>query len=238
MDRRNICVFDFETGGKNPHVCEVIQIGALILNRNNFKTMSTFESLMKPKDFDTLEDEALEKNGITKEELENAPEAKVVFPSFCEWIKKFNIARDKSFYGAPIPCGYNINGFDLILFDRYCKEYKYWDEKQDRQNVMFPLNRLDVFDHMWLFLRTNSEIKRTRLTSLLEYAGVEKEEITKGAHNALWDVKMTAEFAVKLLKLAKHLTDVDPNTGKSLLNIKNCLVGVTHTEEEASCGSS
>ena len=223
-DRRNLCVFDFETGGVDTRSCEIIQIGALILHRSNFKTLSTFKSLMKPKDFDGLEQDALDINHITKEELENAPEASVVWKEFANWINAYNFSRDKSFFGAPVACGYNITGFDSILFDRYCKEYGCWDEKQNRQTLFWPLNRLDVFDYMWMLFRTNTDIKRMKLTVIAEYCGVPIEEIEKGAHDAMWDVEITAKLAVKLLKLFNRLTEVNPETGRRILNIKDCLL--------------
>jgi len=222
MDRRNICVFDFETGGVDPEYHEIIQIGALILHRNTLKTLGKYKSLMKPLDFGALSKEALDINHLTKEELEEAPEPKVVWSEFCNWIKKFNTSRDGSFYGAPIPCGYNIVGFDMILFTRYCKQYGFWDEKNNRQNVLWPTNRLDVFDHMWLYMRTNSDIKKLRLPYILEYCGVPPEEIEKGAHDALWDVEWTANLAIKFLQLADRLTEVNETTGHRRLEIKNC----------------
>jgi len=178
---------------------------------------------MKPEDFDAIDPGALKVNGLTKDQLQDAPEAGVVWKSFADWIQKYNTSKDKSFWGTPIPCGYNICGFDLVLFDRYCKKYKYWDEKQDRQTLFWPLNRFDVFDHMWLYMRTNSDIKRMKLISILEYCGIPLEEIEKGAHDAMWDVEMTAKLAVKLLKLAGRLTEVGATSGKRMMEIKDCL---------------
>jgi DNA polymerase III epsilon subunit-like protein len=221
MDRRHICVFDFETGGLNLEKCEILQIGALILHRTSLKVMDAYKSLMKPLDFDGLDEKALKVNGLTKEQLQEAPEAKVVFPEFCEWIKKFNTSRDNSFFGAPTPCGYNISGFDLPIFDRYCKEYGYWDDRQQRQTVFWPMNRLDVFDHVWMYCRRNADLKKMKLTSILEYCGVSKEEIENGAHDAMWDVEWTAKLAVKFLKLAERLTAVNDVTGKRILEIKD-----------------
>jgi len=221
-DNKHICVFDFETGGRNPHECEIIQIGALILHRSSFKVLDRFESLMQPKDFDALSQEALDVNGITVEQLKDAPVAAVVFPTWIEWITQFNTVRDNSIFGAPVPCGYNITGFDLVLMDRYCKEYNYWDEKYNRQNVMFPMNRIDVFDLMWLFTRFNSDITKRKLVSYLEYMGITKEEIEEGSHNAGWDVEMTAKIAIKFLKWSRQLTEINMVTGRRHLDFKDC----------------
>jgi hypothetical protein len=51
--------------------------------------------------------------------------------------------------------------------------------------------------------------------------GVPKEEIEKGAHDALWDTMWTARIAIKLLKLAEHLTEINTETKTRKLNIKN-----------------
>ena len=34
---RDIIVFDFETGGRNPHTCQATQLAALALDGRNFK---------------------------------------------------------------------------------------------------------------------------------------------------------------------------------------------------------
>jgi DNA polymerase III epsilon subunit-like protein len=225
MDRRNICCFDFETGSANPYECEILQIAAVMLHRNTLKTVGKFQSLMKPEDFDALEPKALQVNGLTVEQLQEAPEASVVFPEFCAWIQKYNFTIDNSFFGCPVPCGYNISGFDLHIFDRYCKKYGYWDENQNRQKLFWPLNRFDVFDHLWLYCRRNSDLKKMKLTSVLEYCGVSTEEIEENAHNAIWDVEWTARLAVKLLNLAGYLTAIDETTGQRRLDIANCFKG-------------
>ncbi len=59
MDNRSICVFDYETGGKDKNTCEITQIGACIIDRWSLEVIDTFNSLAKPLDFDALEEEAL-----------------------------------------------------------------------------------------------------------------------------------------------------------------------------------
>ena len=63
MDNRSICVFDYETGGKNKNTCEITQIGACIIDRWSLEIIDTFNSLAKPLDFDAIEDEALKIGG-------------------------------------------------------------------------------------------------------------------------------------------------------------------------------
>jgi len=221
VDYRNLICFDFETGSRYPETTEIVQIGACAIKRNNLEIVGQFQSLVKPEDFDALEDEALPVNGLTKEQLKEAPECSTVFPMFAEWIRKYNINKDKNPFGAPIPVFFNGDNFDMPIMSRYCNKYGYWNSKRNEQSVLYSTMSFDVMKHMWLWTRNNSELKNNRLVTILEYMGVPKEEIEKGAHDALWDTMWTARIAIKLLKLAEHLTEINTETKTRKLNIKN-----------------
>lgn len=221
-DNRHIICFDFETGGKNPQTCEIIQIGAVIIDRNSFNIKDEFECLMKPNDFNALEDEALKVNHITREQLMTAPDAKIMFSIFAEWIRKHNIYKDKNSFGSPIPAGWGIDGFDMPIFIRYCHKFGYWDKKWNNQNLLNPIFTFDAMKHIWMWTRTNQDVKNIKLGTILEYMGVSQDEIISGAHNALWDVRWTAKIVIKLLQLASFLTEPYFDTGKRRLEIKGC----------------
>lgn len=225
-DNRHIVCFDFETGGKDSTKCEIIQIGAVVIDRNSLKIKDEFETKMKPDNFDALEDEALKVNGITREQLEAAPDAKTMFPVFASWIQKHNTRKDKGTFGAPIPCGWGIDGFDMPILKRYCLKYNYWDKKWENQTLLNPIFTFDCMKHFWFWLRTNPDLENIKLPTVLEYMGVPKDEIVAGAHNALWDVKWTAKIAVKLLTIGRYLTEVRPDVGSRRLEIKDSLTGV------------
>jgi len=225
-DNRHILVFDFETGGRDTSKCEIIQIGAVVINRNSLKIKDEFETMMKPDNFDALEDEALKVNHITREQLADAPDAKTMFPVFAEWIKKHNIRKDKGSFGAPIPSGWGIDGFDLPLFTRYCKQYGYWDKKWNNQSLLNPIFTFDVMKHVWFWFRANGDAAdNIKLPTVLEYMGVDQNEIASGAHNALWDVKWTAKVAVKLLQVGSFLTEPRPDVGTRRLEMRGCFTG-------------
>ena len=221
MDNRHFCCFDFETGGKDPSKCEIIQIGACIMDRNSLAIKDKFESLMKPKDFDALEDEALKVNGLTREQLMEAPEASVIFPTWAAWIQKHNINKTKNSFGAPTPVTFGGTGFDMPLMKRYCKEYGYWDKKWGNQTLVNPVFAFDVMQHMWFWTRTLKEPKNIKLVTLLEWMGVDKAEIERGAHDALWDVEWTARIATRLLKVGAFLTTLNDDGGRRL-EMKDC----------------
>ena len=44
MANRDIIVFDFETGGRNPHTCQPTQLAAIALDGRNFKLKGKFNS--------------------------------------------------------------------------------------------------------------------------------------------------------------------------------------------------
>jgi DNA polymerase III epsilon subunit-like protein len=221
MDNRHFVCFDFETGGKDPSKCEIIQVGACVIDRNSLKIKDKFETLMKPEDFDALEDEALRVNGLTREQLADAPEASVMFPTWAAWIQKHNINKNKNSFGAPIPVYWGGDGFDMPIMNRYCEKYGYWDKKWNNQSLLNPIFTFDVMKHMWFWTRTMSDVKNVKLVTILEWMGVSKEEIAKGAHDGMWDATWTAKIAQRLLKVGAHMTSMN-DEGKRRLEMKGC----------------
>jgi len=201
----------------------VLQIGAAIIERNSLEIIDKFNSLLKPEDFSTLEEEALQVNHLKVEDLEKAPDTKIVWEQFTNWVNKYNIHKNKSNYGACIAAGYNINNFDLIIADRYCEKYGPWDEKRGQQKLFSQIHKYDVFDLMDFFNESNSELKSMSLGSVMEYMGVD-EEVRKGAHDALFDVLATSAILIKLLKAQRYLTARN-SEGNRRLTMKGALAG-------------
>ena len=221
MDNRHFCCFDFETGGIDTSKCEILQIGACIINRNNQKIVDRFEKLMKHEDFDYVEDGALKVNGLTREQLADAPEASVMFPTWAAWIQKHNINRQKNSFGAPIPVTWGGDKFDLPIMDRYCKKYGFWDDKWNNGTLLNPVFTFDVMKHIWFWNRVNPDVKNVKLVTVLEWMGVSESEILEGAHDAMWDVEWTAEIAVKLMGVGNYLTARN-DEGKRRLEMAGC----------------
>ncbi len=221
MDNRNFMCFDFETSSTDTQTTQILQIGACIIDRNSLEIKESFESLVRPESPDDVQSEALKVNGLTLEQLEDAPEIDVIFPTFAKWIKKFNVYKNKSSFGSPVGMTYNGTNFDMPIFMRYCKRFGYWDSKWCNQNLVNPIYSFDVLQHIWFWTRTMSELPNLKLVTVLEYMGVKKEEIERGAHNALWDVHWTARIGVKLLRVGNYLTQLN-DVGKRRLEMKNC----------------
>lgn len=200
---RDIIVFDFETGGRNPHKCQPTQIAAIALDGRNFKPKGTFNSLMRPilddekaiaMGVDPVEDEALKVTRKTREELAKAPLPKTVWKKFVTFVEKYNW-KGTSFF-APIPCGFNIIGYDMHIVNRLCKEYGPWDENRQQQKLFHQIYKIDVMDDVWLWTESDPDVKSISMDSLRERMGLSSEN----AHDALQDVKDTANIFIKLQK--------------------------------------
>lgn len=200
---RDIIVFDFETGGRNPHRCQPTQIAAIALDGRNFKPKGTFNSLMRPilddekaiaMGVDPVEDEALKVTRKTREELAKAPLPKTVWKKFVTFVEKYNW-KGTSFF-APIPCGFNIIGYDMHIVNRLCKEYGPWDDNRQQQKLFHQIYKIDVMDDVWLWTESDPDVKSISMDSLRERMGLSSEN----AHDALQDVKDTANIFIKLQK--------------------------------------
>ena len=200
---RDIIVFDFETGGRNPLKCQPTQIAALALDGRNFKPKGTFNSMMRPiiddekaikAGVDPIEEGALRVTGQTREQLAKAPLPKGVWKKFCTFVNKYNWKGTS--YFAPIACGYNINGYDMPIVDRLCEQYGPYDDKRGSQKLFHQIYRYDVFQDVRLWTEGDPNIKSISLDSLREMMGLSKEN----AHDALQDVKDTANIFIKLQK--------------------------------------
>ena len=132
---RDIIVFDFETGGRNPLRCQPTQIAAIALDGRNFRLKGEFNSMMRPildddkaiaAGVDPIEEGALKVTGQTRAQLAKAPLPKGVWKKFGTFVDKYNWKGTP--YFAHIPAGFNIIGFDMKIVVRLCKEYGPWDE--------------------------------------------------------------------------------------------------------------
>ena len=200
---RDIIVFDFETGGRNPHSCQATQLAAIALDGRNFKLKGTFNSEIwaetndekaVEKNLGPIEDGALKFTGKTREEIAKAPKPKAVWSKFCNFVNKYNWKGTPFF--APIPAGYNIIGYDMVLVNRFCKNYGPWDESRQCQKIFSQVYKVDMMDNYWMWTEGDPSIKTRSMDSIRERMGMS----TENAHDALQDVKDTANLMIKFMK--------------------------------------
>lgn len=203
MANRDYIIFDFETGSRNPHKTQPTQIAALAIDGRNLSVKGQFNSEIKPifedelaiaAGFDPIEDEALKITGKTREGLANAPSLKSVWNKFTKFVDQYNWKGD-SFY-APIPVGFNIIGFDLIIVNRLCREFGPWDKDREHQKLFSKVYKVDIMDNVFLWTEGDPNVRSISMDSLRERMGLSKIN----AHDALQDVKDEANIFIKLLK--------------------------------------
>jgi len=203
MSYRDYIVFDFETGSRNPRKTQPTQLAALALDGRNFKLKGSFNSEIRPvlddekaieMGFDPLEDEALKITGKTREALAKAPMPKTVWKKFCNFVDQYNWKSTQFF--APIPAGFNIIGFDMIIVDRLCKAYGPYDKDRGQQKLFNKIYKVDMMDNMFMWTEGDPSIKSISMDSLRDRMGLSKEN----AHDALQDVKDTANIMIKFMK--------------------------------------
>lgn len=228
MNFNNIVFFDFETGGKNPHMCQPLQLSAICIDarRLNIVEGSLFNSYIQPVfseeecakfGIGPVEDEALEVNKIKPEQLKDAPTLKVVWNSFCAYTEKYK--KGKGIFGLPIRAGYNINGFDNIILDRImgghnavlnAAGYKTpepwgfgpWDDNAREQRLFNPRDCIDMMpSYVWPWTENNSDMRSISMLALREWLGISHEY----AHNAIADVITGATILIRFMKLTRSI---------------------------------
>jgi DNA polymerase III alpha subunit (gram-positive type) len=210
----NYVVFDFETGGLNPLFNEAIEIAGKAYNGRTLEPVpleqgGEFCSLMKPLYPERLEPGALKVNNKTKDELMVAPDQKLVWNQFVNWVKKWNPKQNR--WTAPIACGKNIRSFDMMFLNELNK--KHCDKKEE--TIVFNTRRqLDLEDFLHLWFENSSDLVNEKMDTLREFFGLDMD----GAHSALVDVRQTGELIFRFLRLHRQLRSKGVVTFKGVKN--------------------
>lgn len=203
MANRDYICFDFETGSRNPHRTQPTQLAALALDGRNFAVKGQFNSEIKPifddeeaiaAGYDPIEDEALKLTGKTREKLAEAPSIKAVWSKFTKFVSQYNWKGDPFF--NPIPVGFNILGFDMIIVNRLCREFGPWDKEREQQKIFSKVYKIDIMDNLFAWTESDPAIKSISMDAMRERMGLS----TENAHDALQDVKDEANIFIKLMK--------------------------------------
>lgn len=203
MANRDFIVFDFETGSRNPHKTQPTQIAALALDGRNLAVKGQFNSEIQPifddekaisLGLDPVEDEALKITNKTREQLSSAPSLKSVWSKFTKFVLQYNWKGDTFF--NPIPVGFNIIGFDMIIVNRLCKEYGPYDDERNQQKLFSKVYKIDIMDNIFTWTESDPSVKSISMDALRERMGLSFDK----AHDALQDVKDEANIFIKLLK--------------------------------------
>ena len=203
MANRDFIIFDFETGSRNPYKTQPTQIAALALDGRSLTVKGQFNSEIQPifddekaisLGLDPIQDEALKVTKKTREQLENAPSLKSVWNKFTKFVLQYNWKGDTFF--NPIPVGFNIIGFDMIIINRLCKEFGPWDSEKEQQKLFSKVYKFDIMDSIFAWTESDPTVKSISMHALRDRMGLS----TENAHDALQDVKDEANIFIKLMK--------------------------------------
>ena len=208
------CVFDFETGSRNPDNTQVTQLAAIMLDPRSLKIKAGGEfnceirayiddEVAIAKGLDPLEEDALRITGKTREEIDNAQELTIVWDKFASWVKKFN--KSNNIFTAPIPVGYNINNFDMPIINRLCHQFGNVSDKDKRPNLFNAIRKVDMMDDLWMWTESDADVKSLSMDNVRQWLGF-PEESSANAHDALQDVKDTGNLFIKFLKYYRNIT--------------------------------
>jgi DNA polymerase III epsilon subunit-like protein len=203
MANRDYIIFDFETGSRNPHRTQPTQIAALALDGRTLNVKGQFNSEIKPifddaeaiaAGLDPIEDEALKITKKTREKLAEAPSIKSVWSKFTKFVDQYNWKGDAFF--NPIPVGFNIIGFDMIIVNRLCREFGPWDKEREHQKLFSKVYKIDIMDTVFAWTESDPSVRSISMDSLRQRMGLSTEK----AHDALQDVKDEANIFIKFMK--------------------------------------
>lgn len=217
INYNKICVFDFETDGSDPDSCSPVQLAAVIVDPINLEIIpnSEFNIFFKPEVLenndqykyttDILDFHAKVK-GCSKEDVFNQwlkyPRQEHSWKMFVDYLDKYHTRNSKkSQFSAPIAAGYNIFRFDLRIIDRLSHKYKNTN-KENRSDLFYPRDTVDLINLIFYWFENSNDIKNYTLDTIRDYLGIDKT----GAHDALKDVKDTANIMIRFLKLHRNLS--------------------------------
>ncbi|MEN8846011.1 MAG: 3'-5' exonuclease [Candidatus Arcticimaribacter sp.] len=212
INYRDIIVFDFETTGRNPHKCQPTQIAAVAIHARKLELQPNgiFESKIKcitndekaiAAGFDPIEEGALEKTRRTRASLREGPMPKTVWKNFAKFCDQFNFKKTPWY--APIPAGFNISSFDMTIVQRLCEEHGPTSDKTGEQTVFHPIFKMDLMQHIYCWFENYSDVNKFNMDYLRDFFGMPNEN----AHDALQDVKDTANILIRFLKFQRSIID-------------------------------
>jgi inhibitor of KinA sporulation pathway (predicted exonuclease) len=145
---------------------EIIEIGAVLLDSEN-KTVSTFQTFVKPTVHPLLTDFCKELTTITQDQVDTAPSFNIAMTSFLNWLHDRVIA----FYDF-----YSWGDFDKNIISRQAKQLNYKNPKLD---VLLS----NHFNLKQIFADRNG-VKPMGVSSALKFKGLKFEN---QQHRAIYD---------------------------------------------------
>jgi exonuclease I len=208
-----------ETDGSDPYSCSPVQLAAIMVDPIKLEIIkdSEFNINLKPEKLDLnvdnpyMDSDILDWHskvrGSTPENIlgdwKTYPAQEKSWNMFVNYLDKYHSRSSrKNIFSAPVAAGYNIFRFDLKIVERLSKKY-YNVTNEGTSSLFYPRDTIDVMNLVFYWFEGSKEIKNLTMDTLREYLGISSEN----SHDALKDVKDTAEILIRFLKLHRKLFD-------------------------------
>ncbi len=186
MFKKDILLVDIEATGTDVLKHEIIQLAAVLLDKKTLQEKASFTSYIKPKKWSQRSKEAMAVNGISWDELKDAPDMKTVLKYF---VSCFPNNVTLAHYGGMI---------DIPFLSAAFRDAK----------IKYPYD-YHVFDFWPIFYVYMAKQKRLKEKS--KAPGFSLEGITKHfkvkvegqRHDALTDCRIEAEVFRRLMRKQK-----------------------------------
>jgi DNA polymerase-3 subunit epsilon len=187
MKQKKMLYFDVETTGLDPQKHDIIQLSGLI--EYDGKVVDGFNYRIRPQNFEAINQEALDVNGITVDQLKEFPEAGEIYFNFIKIMETHINRYDKN--DKFIPVAYN-GKFDMDFLaaffakneDKYLGSWLSW-------NLIDPMAVARFY-----FILNDQPLTNYKLETVCEHFG-----IPLNAHDAMNDIVATREVLNRLMEL-------------------------------------
>jgi DNA polymerase III epsilon subunit-like protein len=188
MFNKDLLVIDLEATGADVRRHELIEIGAILLDKKTLKQKASFQSFIKPKHWAKRDPEAMAVNRLKWEQLKDAPSLKLA-------LTRFN----KAFPHDAIPVVYGGN-MDVIFLDAAYK--------QQKLKYPFDYHTLNMWALCYAYMAARKLLKKHMkfpgfsLESIAEHF---KIKVPLDRHTALADCLLEAEVLRNVVKAFRKI---------------------------------
>lgn len=203
---------DVETTGTDPKIHGLIQLAGAIYDEQ--RLVESFNLSMRPFDADVVEDEALEVNGRTREQIAAFSDPVLVYRDF---VDRLSVAVDRYDRTDKMHfVGYNAN-FDE---DFVRKWFQKCGDEFFGSYFWFPV--IDVCQIAgFRLMRDRAHLRNFRLMTVAEHFGIEMPG--GNPHDAMHDVRVTMRLFKKLRSDLPYIESQLSGTGTDNIIVKGLM---------------
>ncbi|MBI3231711.1 MAG: 3'-5' exonuclease [Candidatus Doudnabacteria bacterium] len=184
--KKDLLIVDLETTGLDAARHEIIQLGAVLLDRKILKEKEVFSSFIKPSKWKTRDKKSMAVNKIKFEQVKDAPGIKKVLRQFDKLFNPKNLIL--SYYGGPLDMD-----FLRVAYG------------QNKIKWKFDYHFFNLWGVFYTFLAARGQLKNGK-----KFAGFSLEDLMrrwkispKNRHNALEDCRIEAEVLRQIVNSIK-----------------------------------